>query len=275
MAKIPFTARGASTRLAFLDEAKKFIAGRGGEWLIRLIPADWVMKAADKLPDSFLNDGDARERWSAGIGLALNGLVGISPAARTAFESFLEQTAEEIGKRKDKLDGHGGDQDRTVIREAMKTAEGKLEPLREKSDQGDKVQKKVLPDYFTARAAIKEDKLREKLSEIELKLDENTRKRLMSKDAYCIQTTPEELIDIAKTSNGPEHLYGIMRLKSLMDGRRGEGGIKEKVKTIAEDLLDNIIKGDGKKKTSKRFDEAINKTRANIRAKTEKLRRFD
>ncbi len=274
MAKTPFFARGAGTRSAFLDEAKRFVAGRAGEWIIRLIPGDWVTSMADKLPESLLTDGDTRESWSTGIGLVLDKLTGLQPGHRSAFQSFLEQTAEEIGKRKDKLDGKGGDQDRTVIREAMKASEGKLDPLREKTDQGDKVQKKVLPDYFTAKAAIKEDKIRATLSEIEQSLPEEDFAEFMRRGAYKIQTTPEELIDIAKTSMG-DHEYGIMRLKSLVDGRRSEGSLKEKVKTIAENLLQDMVKGDGEKKGSVRFDEAVNETRAKIQAAVRKLRSFD
>ncbi len=132
-------------KIAVLEEAKQYIAGTAGELLIQAIPADWVAKAADKLPDSLLTDSDSRKRWSAGISLGLDLFAGLGTSHRNALQMFLEQTAEEIGKRSADLDGNGTEKDRKVIREAMDKYKATLDPLRAKKDaQGKDSDKTIL-----------------------------------------------------------------------------------------------------------------------------------
>lgn len=269
--------RAAGTRVAIVEEAKEFAAGIAGEWLINLIPADWVLEAADKLPDQLLTDGDSRKRWSAAIGLVVSGLGGLESSHRNALQNFLEQTAEEIGKRRDKLDGKGGEADRKVIREAMKASESKLHSLRKKEEQGEKVQKRALPDYFSAKAAIKDETCKKTLSEIEQAMktaDKDAYERFMRSGAYRIHTTPEELIDIAKASKEPDHTYGVERLKSLMSGQRGEGGVGGKLKVFTEDLVEDVFSGGGLDQAAATFDAKVAASRKLVQDATAKRRRF-
>ncbi len=257
MASTSIVRRAAGTRVALVEEAKEFAAGIAGEWFINLIPPSWVLEAAEKLPDQLLTDGDSRKRWSAAIGLIVGGLAGFDSSHRNAMQNFLEQTAEEIGKRRDKLDGKGGDIDRKVIRESMKASEAKLEPLRKK-EREDAVQKRALPDYYTAKAAIKDKGLRDQLTkiEMELKKEPDAYERFTRKSAYRIQTTPEELVEIADSSK-TDLEYGVTRLKSLVSGSRGEGGTKAKVKTLAEDLLEDITSGGDVDQAAQKFGDGV------------------
>lgn len=146
------TAHGPSKfgfRVAMLEEAKELFAGFLGEGFIRLIPADWVVKAAENLPESLLTDNDTRLRWAAGIGLVLDGLIGLGAAQRNAIQNFLVQTAEEVGKRSSELDLYGSTKDRKVIREAMDKNKGELEPLRAKKGADDKKQASAAVEHHS------------------------------------------------------------------------------------------------------------------------------
>lgn len=267
MAAAALVRRGTSARVAILEEAKELGAGIAGQLFIQMIPAGWVATAAEMLPDSLLTDNDSRLRWSAGAGLVAGTLLGLESAQRNALQSFLVQTAEEIGKRSAEMDGRGTDKDRKVIHEAAQKHKGLLEPLRSQKDQGDKMQQKALPDYFTAKATMEDDKLREKLSKIEQafeKADKDAFVRFMRKGAYRVQTTPKELVDIAKTSEGPDHTYGIMRLQSLMAGQRGEGSTGSKLKSIAEGLLDDVLDGNDADTAARKFGTGVKSLTASI-----------
>jgi hypothetical protein len=341
------------TRSALAEIGRDFVADYAGEGLVRLLPADLAVKMASAMPDSLLTDGDVRKDWSRGL-VAAFALFGLEPKYCHAIATFFEQGTEEVGKRMDKMDGKGGDADRKVIREAMGSKKALLEPLREKKEGAD-AQKKSMPDYFTAKAAIKDEKLREKLSEIEralkddkyvelrkllpnielalksgtpgdirkaltdikLKLEQTKRVRLHEKlpaielalksdkdddrrkvlsdielvlkddeydpdafrrflrrGAYRIKTTPDELTEIAKASM-IDIMYGVERLKGLMAGERGEGGVTSKLKKLGEDLLDDVFQGDGTGTAAERLNAKVTASRALVQAATARNRRVD
>ncbi len=266
--------RGGPVRNAFVEEAMEAIAGVVGEGFIRLLPVEIVDQVIDKIPDSFMTDSDKRRKWARYTSLAVGTAFGLESGGRNSIQEFLDQSGEELGKVRNELDGHGTDNDRAKIRQAIEGKKSLLEPLRKK-EQGDKVQKRVAPDYFTAKAAVKDDEHRDELTRVELELkhtEPEVYKRFMRMGAYRVQTTPEELIDIAKGSK-KDLGYGVERLKGLMLGQRGEGGTKAKLSGFAEDLIDDVLRGDGADKATRRFDKHVDSARNTLQASTKKLRR--
>ncbi|MCK9361364.1 hypothetical protein M0Q28_04005 [Patescibacteria group bacterium] len=261
---------------AFWEEAREMIAGAAAEKAVQLMPADLVETIASRIPGKLLFDGDTRLKWASGIGLAFAGL-GLETGWRQAAENFLVQGVEEVGKISATLDANNPEESRKAIRGALEKKRSLLEPLKSKQDQGDKVQKKASPDYFSAKAAIKDDAFKKTLSEIEQALkaaDKDAYERFMRAGAYRIQTTPEELIDIAKASKEPDHTYGVERLKSLMSGQRGEGGVGGKLKSFTEDLVEDVFHGGGLDQAATTFDKKVEDSRKIVQDATAKRRRF-
>lgn len=340
--------------VAIIEETKELLAGIVGERLINLMSEEWIASMAGKLPDSLLTSNDTRLKWAMGAGI-FAGALGLQTGERDALQNFLVQSVEEIGKRSAELDARDMDKNKPLIRESMAKHKSGLEALRAKKDQGNADQKKALPDYFTAKAAIKDEKLRVKLSEVERALkddkyvelrkllpviesaltsnktvdrrkaltdiklvleqtkrirlheklpaielaltsdkDDDRRKalsdiklvlkdeeydpdafrRFLRKGAYRIKTTPDELTEIAKASM-TDITYGVERLKGLMAGERGEGGVASKLKKLGEDLLDDVLQGDGTGTAAERLNAKVTASRALVQAATARNRRVD
>ncbi len=248
---------GGPIRNAFIEEAMEAIGGVVGEGIIRLLPVEIIDQVGDRIPDSFMADNDKRRKWARYVALAIGTPFGLESGGRNAIQEFLDQSGEELGKIRNELDGHGTANDRAKIRQAIDGKKSLLEPLRKK-EQGDKVQKRALPDYFTAKAAIKDQDVQDTLTEIEAALPQAELEAFLNKGGYRIQTTPEELISIARASKEEDnHTYGVLRLLSLTNGQRGEGGIKAKVKAFAEDLLDDALAGGGIDGAAERLSERL------------------
>lgn len=234
---------GGPIRNAFIEEAMEAIGGVVGEGIIRLLPVEIIDQVGDRIPDSFMTDNDKRRKWARYVALAIGTPFGLESGGRNAIQEFLDQSGEELGKIRNELDGHGTANDRAKIRQAIDGKKSLLEPLRKK-EQGDKVQKRALPDYFTAKAAIKDQDVQDTLTEIEAALPADKQQYFLSRGGYRVHTTPEELISIAKGSKVEDgHAYGVLRLLGLMSGQRGEGGIKAKVQSAVSDLVDEVMTG--------------------------------
>lgn len=235
--------RGGPVRNAFVEEAMEAIGGVVGEGIIRLLPVEIVDQVGDRIPDSFMTDNDKRRKWARYVALAIGMPFGLESGGRNALQEFLDQSGEELGKIRNDLDGHGTANDRAKIRQVIDGKKSLLEPLRKK-EQGDRVQKRALPDYFTAKAAIKDQSIQDILTAIEAALPADKLSAFLNKGGYRIQTTPEELISIARSSDpSDDHAYGVLRLLGLMNGQRGEGGIKAKVQDTVNDLVDEVMTG--------------------------------
>lgn len=244
---------------AFWEEAREMIAGVAAERAIQILPKEVVEKIASVLPERLLFDNDARLRWASVIGLAFAGL-GLESTWRHATENFLVQGAEEVGKISAKLDADKPEESRKLIHDAIEKKRSLLDPLKPKKEQGDAAQKKALPDYFTAKAAIKDRNVQDVLTEIEAALPRDKMDLLLRKAGYRIQTTPEELASIAHSSTPADgHAYGVLRLLGLMEGGRGEGGVKAKVQAFAESLFDDVKSEDFPETVSKNLKEATEK----------------
>lgn len=266
--------RGGPVRNAFVEEAMEAIGGVVGEGIIRLLPVEIIDQVVDKIPDSFMTDSDKRRKWARYTALTIGVPFGLESGGRNALQEFLDKSGEALGEIRSELDGHGTANDRAKIRGVIDGKKSLLEPLRKK-EQGDKVQKRALPDYFTAKAAVKDDGYRDKLTEIERefrRVDAVAFGRFERSGAFRIQTTPEELIDIAKGSQS-DLSYGVERLKGLMNGQRGEGGIKAKVKAFAEDLLDDALQGDGIDGAAERLSERLTASIDRAKDRRKRLRR--
>ncbi|MCC6563409.1 hypothetical protein IT087_00785 [Candidatus Uhrbacteria bacterium] len=256
----------------FRREGVEILVGMIAEQGVASMPEDWVENVLDHISPHFLDNPDKQKRFSK---------LASAPFGEHAgkVESVLVETFEELKNRKAALN-EDSDNNGKIVREALQTVaarRGGKAPKGEKSkDQGDKVQKPATPDYFTAKAAIKDDTLREKLSKIEQAMkvhDAEAYQRFMRAGAYRIRTTPEELLDIAKVSEEPDHAYGVERLKSLMSGQRGEGGVGGKLKSFTEDLVDDVFHGGGIDQAAANFDVKVGQTSADVKAATDKRRR--
>lgn len=255
----------------FRREGVEILVGMMAEQGVASLPDDWVENILDHISPRFLENPDKQKRFAK---------LASAPFGEHAgkVESVLVETFEELGHRKSALT-EDPDHNAKVVREALQTVKkrrgGAGANDKPSKDQGDKVQKKVAPDYFTAKAAVKDDGYRDKLTEIERefrRVDAVAFGRFERSGAFRIQTTPEELIDIAKGSQS-DLSYGVERLKGLMNGQRGEGGIKAKVKAFAEDLLDDALQGDGIDGAAERLSERLTASIDRAKDRRKRLRR--
>lgn len=266
-----------SVREAFMEESMKIVAGVTAELGIQFLPEEVVKALAAVVPERLLLDNDTRLRWAAVLGTAL-GLTGMKTSSRETISNFFVQGAEEVGKISGKLNEGNPEESRKAIRGTLEQKKQDLiAKLRGEKGQGnDKVQKQTLPDYFTAKAAT-EPRVQDILTEIEAALgtqDADRYDHFMRKGAYRIQTSPQELASIAEQSDLDEkHAYGVLRLISLMDGSRGEGGVKAHLKKIVENLLDELTKDEGKGHASKRLDRHLRHASKTLDAAIAKARR--
>jgi hypothetical protein len=265
-----------NVRSAFFEETMKIAAGIAAEQGIRFLSEDTIRKFARVIPERLLHDNDSRLHWAGMLGIAL-GAVGIETAKRESIENFFVQAAEEVGKISNKIDVDDHEGGRKAIRGAVEAKKGGLlAALKGGKDQGDKVQKQALPDYFTAKAAIKDQDVQDTLTEIEAALPADKIEIFLNRGGYRVSTTPEELISIAKASNSKDgHAYGVRRLLGLMNGQRGEGSTGSKLRSLGENLLDDVLHSNDADSTAERFGKGVDDTRKKVQAATAKSRKFD